>query len=40
MAGALKDGLGKAAYNEVMENLGIERDDEEFVAAMKKDKGR
>jgi hypothetical protein len=40
MAGAIKDGLGKAAYDEAMEKLGIEEDGEEFVAAKKKDKGR
>jgi hypothetical protein len=39
MTGAIKDGLGKAGYDETMETLGIEGDDEEFVVAMKMDNG-
>jgi hypothetical protein len=38
MAGTLKDGVGTAAYEETMNGLGIEEADEEFVAALKKDK--
>jgi len=38
MAGACREHLGQAAYDELAERLGIEGDSEEFIAAMKKER--